>query len=315
MNRFRKKYQQLQSGETDPTEKKPALRDFNDSFEEGNGPQKAVLAEETKAYIWMWWPYLAALLIFLATTGGTWFFFFKPGEEREALGSRAQLLSLSNLQRFRTAYIEANGGEQKLSALKSIRSSGTFESNGQSVRFQTIKRKPDKSITTLKMPDYDLSFVVNGDMVWQRVEQKGMQPVDTLKEGREAEAMRELGHFFDPLMYVVLYEPESIVSIMPTLLDGKDCLLLEMNSPSRKTEARVYIDPIEMVPIHRIEDFTDGRRREVFYADYRAIDEGMLEPFQVETYMNGVLENRVILEKCTANPGVLSSIFEYVGEE
>jgi hypothetical protein len=277
-----------------------------------------MIPESLKPKIWLWWPYLLGFLIFLGMIAGVLYLFAPAPQVSEDTDpqemDRAQLRELAKPSNFVQAFIEANGGREKLDQLQSVRSVGTFESGGQSVPFRTIKRRPNRSITTLVMPDYDLSFIVNGDLVWQRVAQPNAEPTDEMKEGREADAMRELGHFFDPLMDTVLNSPEDIVSIMPNIWEGQPCLTLEFRSVSRGTSARVFIDPNSMTPIMRVEDFGGRSKREVFYSDYRPVDGGMLEPYRVETYIDDKLQNRVIVESVRANVGVIASIFEYTGK-
>ena len=273
-----------------------------------------MLSEESKARIWMWWPYAAFLLLTALLVGG--FFYFMPsGASQLTEGEKAaQIQQLTKPEVFLRAFISANGGEAKLEALKSIRTTGTFESGGQTVPFRTIKRRPDKSITTLQMPDYKLSFVVNGATAWQRVEQPMQDPVDTLKQGEEASALRDLGHFFGPLMHVVLNEPEGIVAIEEASWESEPVLRMEFESKRRKMHATVLIDLQNMAPILRREESADGVTREVFYRDYRQIDGGILEPFSVETYVNGELQSRVLIENCETNVGAPGFLFEYTGE-
>ena len=232
-------------------------------------------------------------------------------QAEEPISSREKLRALSDIPTFRAAFIAANGGERRLEELQGILSTGTFESGGQEVPFRTIKRRPDKSVTTLKMPDYDLSFIVNGPEVWQRVEQPGMDPRSALIEGKQAEAMQEMGNFFDPVMSVVLNQPERIESIIPNLWKGETCLLMQIRAAGGDMGARVYVDPDTMAPIARVENFADGRERTVLYDDYRKSDGGTLEPHSIETFIDGERQNRVLVEKIRPNPGIVGFIFEY----
>jgi len=275
-----------------------------------------MLTRKPKARTWT--PYVLAFILILAALAlGASLLKSARGKVLEApqtakpQAPKPQTQNLTDVSTFRMAYIKANGGEHKLAALNSIQTRGTFESGGNTVPFRTIKRRPDKSITTLQMPDYELSFVVNGRSVWQRVEQRGLEPVDTMKEGQEADAMRELGHFFDPFMHVVLSEPKSILSMEATTWEGEPALSLEFKSDSRNMHATVILNPRTLNPILRKEEFADGRTREVFYSDYRSIDGGIREPFQVETYMDAELQSRLIVESCTINVGAPGFLFEF----
>ena len=271
-----------------------------------------MLPIEARVRISLWWPYVFGLCIWLAVAGA-FFYLLRHSDPTDIPDGPVDLRALSSISNFCAAYIEANGGGQRLDALQGILSTGIFESGKRKIEFRTIKRRPDKSITTLKMKEYNLSFIVNGDHVWQRIEQQGIEPVDTLKEGPEADAMRELGHFFDPLMYAVLEQRKGIVSITPDTWQGEDCLLVELNLPFRGIKAQVFVDPLKMTPIARVENFDQEQIREIFYADYRSVNKGILEPFKIDTFLNGELQSRVLVDKCFANRGILTSIFEHPG--
>lgn len=226
----------------------------------------------------------------------------------------ASLEELTQISRFRTAYIEANGGLQGIDNLNSLRVSGTFESNGQTVPFRSLKKRPDQGITTLQMPDYTLSFVVNGAEVWQRVEQPGQAPVDTLMKGQEAAALVDLGYFFDPIMHVILSESSSIQGITVDEWESQPTLRMQFASTSRKVNATVHFDPATLTPLVRIEQFSDGSERKVLYNDYRSINGSIKQPYLIETFLKGDLLNRVAIERIQVNPGIGSFIFEYTGD-
>jgi hypothetical protein len=41
----------------------------------------------------------------------------------------------------------------------------------------------------------------------------------------------------------------------------------------------------------------------------------MQEPFQVDTYLDDVLQSRVIIEKSQVNVGTVASLFQYPGDD
>ncbi len=164
------------------------------------------------------------------------------------------------------------------------------------------------------MPDYTLSFVVNGPQVWQRVEQPGQAPVDSILEGQEAAALVDLGYFFDPIMHVILSETSAIQRISVDEWEGQPTLRLEFSSKTRKINAAVHFDPETLTPLVRIEQFKDGGERKVLYSDYRSISGSIQQPYLIETYLKGELLNRVTIERIQVNPGIGSFIFEYTGK-
>jgi len=267
---------------------------------------------EFKERLWLWWPILAFAALTTLVGGGVWYFW--PEAEPVAVidPGYGSMEKLTRFTEFRSAYLRANGGEEQLEALQSVRASGQMESGGQTVPFFSLKRRPDQSLTTLKMPDYELSFVVNGDQVWQRVNVAGQAPQYELKTGAEAAALGQMGDFFDPIMLVLLFDEGSIERLSPSMWMGRETIKLEFRTDEGDIRASAYVDIQNMQPLARIEEFADGRERKVLYSDYRLVG-GMQEPFLVETYLDETLQSRVILEKSDPNVGTVASLFYYPG--
>ncbi|MGZ0707172.1 hypothetical protein ACWPKO_02410 [Coraliomargarita sp. W4R53] len=217
---------------------------------------------------------------------------------------------LTDYPKFRAAYLEANGGEARLKKVLSIRNSGVMISGEAEVPFFTIKRRPDKSLMTLKMRDYDLTFGVDGDVVWQRVKVDGQAPQYELKTGAEGRALGEMGEFFDSTMRVLLLNKGKIEHLSPSQWSGADAVKIEFSPDESNIRVSAYVDIRTMHQLARIEEFSDGRTRKILYDDYRNVA-GMMEPFQVETYINDVLQSRIVIDKCEANVGAILSLFEY----
>jgi hypothetical protein len=277
---------------------------------------------ELQAKFLFWCPVLALIFLFSLAGAATWYFWHEaeqpPMEVAEALAAGEVEFRFGSMEEltvfpvFRRAYLSANGGNGNIDALQSVRTSGVMESGGQAVPFFSIKRRPNQSLTTLKMPDYELSFVVNGDQVWQRVQAPGQAPQHELKAGAEAEALMGMGAFFDPIMQMLLYEEDSFERLLPSVWDGQEVIKFEFRGNEANQLVSVYVDIQTMHPLARVEAFADGRERRVLYSDYRSV-RGMQEPFMVETYLDDVLQSRVIVEKSEANVGTVSSLFEYPG--
>lgn len=259
---------------------------------------------------------LAAILLLSVLSVSLWLVWPQESDtpEDEVSTLRERLRQLSDPGRFRQAYLEAYGGELYLETVQGILVRGSLERNGRSLPFQTIKRRPNKGITTFTMPDHKLSFVVNGDLVWKRVRPPDGAPIDTRITGPEAESLRDMGYFFDPLLHVLMHEPHCIESIIPNIWEGQSCLLVQIDSNSRNLRARVYIDPVRLRPLAQVEVFPEGRQKIRRFSDYRRTEAGRLEPFLVETYFDGKLQSRLVTESFRINPGIIGLIFEYEGE-
>ncbi len=226
---------------------------------------------------------------------------------RSPYGGIQKLIRFSE---FRSAYLRANGGEEQLNALQSVRTSGHMESGDQSIPFFSFKRRPGQSLTTLKFPSYELSFGVDGDVVWQRVLAPGQEPQYELKTGQEAEALGEMGDFFDPIMRVSLFNEGTIERLSPSVWMGVEVIKLEFRTEEGGVPMAAYVDVETMQPIARVERFADGRERKVLYSDYRSVG-GMQEPFKVETYLDDKLQSRVVVERSDPNVGAVASLFQY----
>lgn len=268
-----------------------------------------MISIDLKAKIWFWWPIITWPLVLATIVGAVWFFLPKAGQEEVIESGYGSIEELSRYTHFRRAYLAANGGEEKLSALQSMKASGTFTSGEQSVPFHSLKRRPDQSLTTLKFPDYDLSFVVNGDLVWQRVKVAGQAPSYELKEGIEAEGLLQLGEFFDPITNALLFDKGSIERLSASTWGSQVALRLDFATEDG-IQAAAYIDPETMCPLARVESFADGKQRKILYERYQSIG-GMQEPFLIETYIDDELANRVEIEKSEHNVGTVGSIFDY----
>jgi hypothetical protein len=269
---------------------------------------------ELQSTLWLWWPFLAFTAVASLVGGVTWYL-WPEAESVEIVDTGFEdMEKLTRFSEFSSAYLRANGGEEQLEALQSVMATGQMESGGQTVPFFSLKRRPDMSLMTLKMPDYDLTFVVNGEQVWQRVNVKGQEPQYELKTGAEAEALGEMGVFFDPIMRVLLFGEGSIERLVPSMWMGRPTIKIEFRTDDGQMQASAYVDIENMHPLARIEAFADGRERRVLYSDYRSVN-GMQEPFHIETYLDDVLQSRVVLEKSTPNVGTVASLFQYPGPE
>ena len=238
-----------------------------------------------------------------------WFLWPRDSEETDAdernYGSLDELTRFSN---FRLAYLQANGGEESLENLQSVRASGLFESGGKQLPFFSLKRRPNQSLTTITFPNYELTYVVNGGVVWQRVLVRGADPVYELKTGEEAAALAQMGEFFDPIMRVLLFDEGIIERLSPSSWMGTPAVKVEFRTADGNMRAAAYIEIENMRPLARIEEFGNGQERKVLYSDYRNVS-GMQEPYIVETLINDERQSRVILEKSDVNVGAVASLF------
>ncbi|HBR94426.1 MAG TPA: hypothetical protein DEA90_09710 [Opitutae bacterium] len=263
-------------------------------------------------YQW-WWPYAGVAFLCSLLAGVIYFSWpstptFEHAEiSSNTYGTMEELTQLSN---FRSAYLKANGGEASIREILSIRNAGVMISKGKEMPFFSIKRQPDKSLTTFKMREYELTFGVNGPVVWQRVKKEGETPKYELKTGPEGQSLAQMGKFFDSTMSVLLLNQGKIEHLSPSQWQGTETLKVNFAPDEFNRQATSYFDIRTMHQLARIEQLPDGRIRKTLYNDYRDVA-GMQEPFKVETYIDEVLQNQIIIEKCEANIGAILSLFDY----
>lgn len=70
-----------------------------------------------------------------------------------------------------------------------------------------------------------------------------------------------------------------------------------------------WVDPETLQPQLSYERFTDGRVRKTVYGDYHSLH-GMQEPFLIQTYMDEVLEDQIIVEAGASNVGAMPWLFD-----
>ena len=234
------------------------------------------------------------------------------GDDSGSIATERPYGSLDDLlskPRFQQAYLNANGGPEMLNKLQTIRVSGWMESQDQRQRFISVKKRPDKSLLTFELEDYDLSFGVNGQTVWQRVAVQGQATQVKLLEQHEAEAIIDSAQFFGPVMRALLLGDGEISDLEAAVWDGQECILVQITRGVQDPTMQVYVAPSTMHALARVETFSDGKIRKTLYKNYQKL-EGMNEAFHVESHLDDVLQSRIIIERGTTNFGVLSKVFD-----
>lgn len=70
-----------------------------------------------------------------------------------------------------------------------------------------------------------------------------------------------------------------------------------------------YVEIQKMRPLPQIETQKDGSASKIVYSDYRVINQ-IQEPDLIETYLDEVLQNRLIIEKSGINVSAVASLFQ-----
>jgi hypothetical protein len=245
--------------------------------------------------IWLFWPRTPLVV--------------ESASDSNELVGYGDLEELTDIYKFRSAYLRANGGEDAWESVQSVRATGILEQGGRSFPFFSLKKRPDQSLTTIKLPAYDLTYVVDGDVVWQRIIRANSEPEYELKVGNEADNLVEMGEFFDPIVRALLFDQDGIENLSASEWDGVPVVKIEFKSGAGHVRSVAYVEIENMRPLAQLQKLENGSVKKVLYRDYRLVH-GMQEPYLVETFVDDVLESRVILSKSDINVGAVASLFQ-----
>lgn len=271
---------------------------------------KAVNLFFLKARIWMYGPFI---LIGLLTAIVLLLIYILSNSEDELKSSTypyGSPFALTDFRNLQAAYLSANGGEASLSELQSVRYTGILETGGKAIPFSSIKRQPWKSLLTLDFKKYELSFIVDGDTVWQRVKLIGKEPVSSLMASDQAIQIRQSGAFFDPVMMLFLFEEGEVHEITFGKWEDREALLVDFQNTDLKLSSIAYIDAKTMYLLAREDRLDDQSTRTLVYSEHRRIA-GLLEPLVTTTIVDGELDNRVTIEQTDYNIGTIPSMFQF----
>ncbi len=255
-------------------------------------------------------PFVLAILLTLAAIWAVRVWMSDVGQhENEKEYPYGTLSELSNPEQFKLAYLRANGGRQMLKVLQSVKLTGRVETEEANYRFASVKMRPDRMLLSFQFDTHDITYGINGDVVWRRIRADGVEPKIEQLGGDEAEAMLGMGRFFGPVLRICLLEEGRLDGIEVSEWDGDEVLKVLLVDGSEGTRMEVYVDPQTMFPVARVEYFSNQTTRKTLFGDYHVLS-GMQEPFWVESYVDDVFKNRVIVERGDSNFGTISSLFE-----
>lgn len=268
-------------------------------------------SDALKAKLWMWGPFIVFALVFTTLL----LVVFNLDEGSPEGVDQAANTPIANeeqtlLESLAEDYLAANGGEETLASLQSARFSGMLETDGEMIPYVSIKKRPGQSHLSLQFPNYKLSLVVDEENVWQRVSVDGQTPISTRVDDEDAGEIRRLGLFFDPVTMVLLLEEGTIEDVAEGFWEGSRCLILEFENKTLGIDSTAYIDSETMHVLARVDRLDDGSVRTLRYSQYTTID-GFQHAFRTETYLDGKLENRVVIESARHNIGTFSTFFEF----
>lgn len=212
-------------------------------------------------------------------------------------------------KRLLRVFIEKSFGELDPTELHSVRFNGTIFHNGTKNEIYLLKKRPKNAILKINLrSDIDLTYGVNNEMVWGRLQVLGDDDRVYKVSGEEAERIAATATFFSPFVEFAADEASEAESVELTDELGAPSVKVTFKNPLRDCMSVAYLDGENLNLIRRVDFLNDEDEYVVAYSDYRSI-EGLLFPFTTKTFSGGELSQEIVLEGVTVNPGVVTSLF------
>jgi hypothetical protein len=226
-------------------------------------------------------------------------------ERRELLRQDDQ-----TLQTIVSRTIEAMGGLSRLESISSLHKSGKLYQSDNVYAVEYYFKRPNQLRFRLEREAVAMTMAYDGEIAWRQIEvERVARPwvaLDNMEQGvmrRNAEMVLPVTRFFNELQYLTKL-PDADVG-------EHACFVVQYEGPLQATQV-FYIDKVEYLVRKRTrtDRFNDGPEREleVLYLDYRQI-EGRQIAFEEDVIIDGVPDNRFVVDEVTVNPGILGEYF------
>lgn len=213
-------------------------------------------------------------------------------------------------ENFPMAYVAMHGGETKLESVQTLIISGTIDLKEEAYNAIVRKRRPSSMYLKLLREDGSFTFGVTPEDAWLKVESKdGRFREISAIEGEDANTMRSNSHFFHQLVEHCTSGYGSILSLVEVAGVDKDLIEIEFQDPSYEKPILVTLDARTFDILTSRTILNDGNALLNTYGDFRSVN-GLRMPYFSETYINGELVNRFVVDKMRMNPGLMSTNFE-----
>ena len=204
MNRFQKKHQEQQSARVDQAGKRTPLRNFKEGrFADGiSGPGFPQKFKKRRRRL-----QLLSLSLFVAAAFALYFIVIFS-EKSAASAPARQALQVGediNPVRFFRTFIRYNFGERLPETLNTIKATGTIESEEVQQEFILYKKQPGMALLVLTFENGSrISFGMDGNDVWQKIEAQNGATRATIVEEEFAEQLKLMGQFYTPFVEYAL---------------------------------------------------------------------------------------------------------------
>ena len=203
--------------------------------------------------------------------------------------------------------IQARGGLNKLTGIKTIRYTYATEEDGKPVRLVELRKRPDKLRRNISFGKTSVIFAYDGQTAWQYFSSQGKSPspapsdfAQELKE--EADIDGSLVNYKEKGSTVQMEGKEK--------LNGKDVYNLKLTLKEGQTR-NIYIDARNFLEVKETGSFQQGGKKVDFinlFKDYRPV-QGTMVPFVIDQKA-GDEENQIAtLKKIELNVPIADSVF------
>src|SRR5437588_656938 len=203
--------------------------------------------------------------------------------------------------------IQARGGLNKLTGIKTMRATYATEEDGKPVRLVELHKRPDKLRRNISFGKTSVIIGYDGQTAWQffssRAKAPSPAPADLAQELKEEAD-------FDGSLVNYKEKGVAIELIGKEKLNGKDVYNLKLTLKEGQLR-NVYIDARNFLEVKETGSFQNGGKKVDFVIlskDYRPI-QGIMFPFVIDQ-KSGDEENQITrLQKVELNVPIVDSVF------
>lgn len=218
--------------------------------------------------------------------------------------------TLTTLEEVMERYKEANGGQENLEYVNSLRVFGTMEEDGIVYDIVMVKKRPNLKRIALRHLQNSLVMGFDGQRSWRAFEHHGMLVGLELLEGIEAMRFEQDVDFDGPLLSGDT-EGQQVRLARTERIGRVEYYVAEIIRPDERTE--VFIDSRNFrehkTVLFRNDDEGNPVRIESRLGNYEQVG-GIWVAMLVERFVDGNLTTRIRLDRAEVNPGIFDSFFE-----
>ncbi|PXA03174.1 hypothetical protein DDZ13_13195 [Coraliomargarita sinensis] len=311
MNRFRQGNKGKGPKKSEQTERPRPLREFSDQSQD-SPPSELKQRIQVAAY-WLV-PLLVFLLIIL---GGAYFALNYQFDEKSESSKETDVAFTPSsgeveVPELMAAHLNAIGGREALSQVRSVRYEGQVTFNSGKNNFQMLLMKPDKGmLVTNPGEPGNLKLMLNGEYAWQVMEkQDGSRTVSRLDE-EGTQSLKWSLRVHNTFRTIALEGAITDLTVREVDHLGRPCY--EVSRTKESGDEFLAILDKETLYLLKTEETVSGKNSSdkftVLYDDHRMVS-GVIEPYETKLFRNGDLDNEVAIDSIRINTGVISSLFE-----